>query len=75
MSAVLLSSLALLSSCYILFFLSVETARIQKESAAINAKVEEHGRASSELRRLQVNETNPVIHLHRALSTICNPTK
>ncbi|KAM7380462.1 hypothetical protein PAMP_003755 [Pampus punctatissimus] len=32
----------------------VETARIQKESAAINAKVEEHSRASSELRRLQV---------------------
>ncbi|XP_040003972.1 oral-facial-digital syndrome 1 protein homolog isoform X2 [Xiphias gladius] len=32
----------------------VETARIQKESAVINAKLEEHSRACSELRRLQV---------------------
>uniref|UniRef100_A0A3Q3QQX0 Uncharacterized protein n=1 Tax=Monopterus albus TaxID=43700 RepID=A0A3Q3QQX0_MONAL len=32
----------------------VETARIQKESALINAKLEEHSRACSELRRLQV---------------------
>ncbi|XP_049903990.1 centriole and centriolar satellite protein ofd1 isoform X2 [Epinephelus moara] len=31
----------------------VETARIQKESAVINAKLEEHSRACSELRRLQ----------------------
>ncbi|XP_040913221.1 oral-facial-digital syndrome 1 protein homolog isoform X2 [Toxotes jaculatrix] len=31
-----------------------ETARIQKESAVINAKLEEHSRACSELRRLQV---------------------
>uniref|UniRef100_A0A668AYP5 OFD1 centriole and centriolar satellite protein n=1 Tax=Myripristis murdjan TaxID=586833 RepID=A0A668AYP5_9TELE len=32
----------------------VETARIQKESAAIDAKLEEHSKACSELRRLQV---------------------
>ncbi|XP_026150712.1 centriole and centriolar satellite protein ofd1 isoform X3 [Mastacembelus armatus] len=32
----------------------IETARIQKESAVINAKLEEHNRACSELRRLQV---------------------
>ncbi|KAF3694792.1 Oral-facial-digital syndrome 1 protein -like protein [Channa argus] len=31
----------------------VETARIQKESAAINTKLEQHNRACSELRRLQ----------------------
>ncbi|XP_023271636.1 oral-facial-digital syndrome 1 protein isoform X2 [Seriola lalandi dorsalis] len=31
----------------------VETARIQKESAVIDAKLEEHSRARSELRRLQ----------------------
>ncbi|CAK6953986.1 centriole and centriolar satellite protein ofd1 [Scomber scombrus] len=33
----------------------LETACIQKDSAAINAKVEEHNRTSSELRRLQVD--------------------
>uniref|UniRef100_A0A8P4FYC5 OFD1 centriole and centriolar satellite protein n=1 Tax=Dicentrarchus labrax TaxID=13489 RepID=A0A8P4FYC5_DICLA len=32
----------------------METARIQKESAVINGKLEEHSRACSELRRLQV---------------------
>ncbi|KAM9347163.1 centriole and centriolar satellite protein ofd1 [Symphorus nematophorus] len=32
----------------------VETARIQKESAVINEKLEEHSRACSELRRLQL---------------------
>ncbi|XP_056282586.1 centriole and centriolar satellite protein ofd1 isoform X2 [Pseudoliparis swirei] len=32
----------------------VETVRIQKESAVINGKLEEHSRACSELRRLQV---------------------
>lgn len=32
----------------------VETARIQKESAEINARIEEHSRTSSELRRLEV---------------------
>ncbi|XP_039673299.1 oral-facial-digital syndrome 1 protein homolog isoform X1 [Perca fluviatilis] len=32
----------------------METVRIQKESAVINAKLEEHSRACSELRRLQV---------------------
>ncbi|XP_029981256.1 centriole and centriolar satellite protein ofd1 isoform X2 [Sphaeramia orbicularis] len=32
----------------------VETARIQKEAAVLDAKVEEHSRACSELRRLQV---------------------
>ncbi|XP_071395070.1 centriole and centriolar satellite protein ofd1 isoform X2 [Centroberyx affinis] len=32
----------------------VETARIQKETAAINARLEEHSKACSELRRLQV---------------------
>ncbi|XP_044073720.1 oral-facial-digital syndrome 1 protein homolog [Siniperca chuatsi] len=32
----------------------METARIQKESSAINAKIAEHNRACSELRRLQV---------------------
>ncbi|XP_035532156.1 oral-facial-digital syndrome 1 protein homolog isoform X2 [Morone saxatilis] len=32
----------------------METARIQKESAVINGKLEEHTRACSELRRLQV---------------------
>ncbi|KAI3356275.1 hypothetical protein L3Q82_017524, partial [Scortum barcoo] len=32
----------------------LETARIQKESAVIDAKLEEHSRACSELRRLQV---------------------
>ncbi|KAF3843190.1 hypothetical protein F7725_002039 [Dissostichus mawsoni] len=31
----------------------VETVRIQKESAEMNGKLEEHGRACSELRRLQ----------------------
>uniref|UniRef100_A0A4W6CLX9 OFD1 centriole and centriolar satellite protein n=1 Tax=Lates calcarifer TaxID=8187 RepID=A0A4W6CLX9_LATCA len=35
------------------YFFAVETARIQKESAVINAKLEEHSRACSELRRLQ----------------------
>ncbi|XP_070693999.1 centriole and centriolar satellite protein ofd1 [Pempheris klunzingeri] len=32
----------------------LETARIQKETAVINSKLEEHSRACSELRRLQV---------------------
>ncbi|XP_059199608.1 centriole and centriolar satellite protein ofd1 [Centropristis striata] len=32
----------------------METTRIQKESAVINSKLEEHSRACSELRRLQV---------------------
>nr|XP_046259165.1 oral-facial-digital syndrome 1 protein homolog isoform X2 [Scatophagus argus] len=32
----------------------VETARIQKESAAIDARLEEHSRVCSELRRLQI---------------------
>lgn len=45
---------------------SVETAHILKESAAINAKKEEHSRTGSELRRLQVSETTLVIYIHRA---------
>lgn len=39
------------------FYFSVETARIQKESAAIDAKQREHSRACSELKRLQVQQT------------------
>lgn len=51
----------LLNCVYILFFCSsVETARIQKESAVIDGKLEEHSRACSELRRLKVNNTSPV---------------
>lgn len=40
----------------VLFFInfSVETDRIQKESAAVDAKLKEHSRACSELKRLQV---------------------
>lgn len=39
-----------------LFFpsVSVETARIQRETAAIDSRLEEHSRVVSELRRLQV---------------------
>lgn len=37
------------------FYFSVETARILKESAALDAKLEEHIRACSELKQLQVN--------------------
>lgn len=36
---------------------SVETARIQQESALIDSKLEEHQRMSSELKRLQVNNS------------------
>ncbi|XP_030613554.1 centriole and centriolar satellite protein ofd1 isoform X2 [Archocentrus centrarchus] len=32
----------------------VETARIQKEAAAVNARMEDHSRACSELKRLQI---------------------
>lgn len=39
------------------FLFVVETTRIQKEFAVLDAKLEEHSRTSSELRRLQVNET------------------
>lgn len=45
---------------FTIFFIppSVETARIQKEAAVIDARLEEHSRACSELRRLQVNDTS-----------------
>lgn len=52
---------ASLDHVYILFYFSVETARIQKESAVIDDKLEEHSRACSELRRLQVTNTTPLI--------------
>lgn len=42
------------------YYFSVETARIQKESAVIDSKLEEQSRTCSELRRLQVNKTTPI---------------
>lgn len=42
-----------------LVLISVETTQIQKESAVINDRKEEHNRACSELKRLQVKKSQP----------------
>lgn len=49
-------------SCWRSYCFSVETARIQKESAVIDRKLEEHSRTCSELKRLQVNNPSSVNH-------------
>lgn len=58
-------------------FFSVETARIQKESAEIDGKLEEHSRTRSELRRLQVNihsDPTPVVNQHSISVSLNNST-
>lgn len=51
-------------SCWRSYCFSVETARIQKESAVIDRKLEEHSRTCSELKRLQVNNPSSVNHFN-----------
>lgn len=46
--------------CFLYIF-SVETAQIQKKAAAVNARLEDHSRACSELKRLQVNTNHPAL--------------